>query len=279
MPDSSIESLSVKEYRGKILPDKDPKQMGRYKVHIYGKMDHLPPNQGIWCKNHIHNSRITKSESGTYGQYFPLQPGTEVIVRFTANDFNSGYIDRIISDSSEKTQYNCENFLDSTKEKTPDSSVDRDDVYLLVKTPKKNNAIYITEDTQEHKPNEIWISYNTKRTAIKIDENGIHIFTKDNESLKVTLDQKVEIVKSSSTKIGENGIINIQNDYDVRVTGNITMSAEGDIKISANGKLELYSAGRMVLNSDSSLLLYPPASLSKVISFNQAKEAEGVSDL
>jgi len=157
--------------------------------------------------------------------------------------------------------------------------VDRDDVYLLVKTPKKNNAIYITEDTQEHEPNEIWISYNTKRTAIKIDENGIHIFTKDNETLKVTLDQKVEIVKSSSTKIGENGIINIQNDYDVRVTGNITMSAEGDIKISANGKLELYSAGRMVLNSDSSLLLYPPASLSKVISFNQAKEAEGVPDL
>lgn len=279
MPDTSSESLSSKEYRGVILKDKDPRQMGRYKVHIYGKMDHLPTDRGIWCKNHTHNSRITKSSSGTYGQYFPLQPGTEVIVRFTANDFNTGCIDRIMSDGSEKSQYNLGNFLDEDKEKSPDPSVDRDDTYLLIKTPKKNNAIYITEETEDHPANEIWISYNTKRTAIRINEDSIYISTKDNQNIKVNLDQKVEIVKSSSKKVGENRVLNVEQNYDIRVNGNTTISSEGDMKFSAKGKLHLYSATEIAINSDGVLYIYPPATLAKVATFVQGAEAEGVENL
>ena len=138
--------LTEKEFLAKVLKDPDPKNEGRYKVHIPDLMHHLPEDQGIFVKNHVHKYRVTPSEKGNYGQYFPLQENTIVIVKFFENDYNSGYIDRIISDYE----------IDSLPLKVKD----RDELYQLLRTPKYDNLIVINEDTEDQPPNSIHLYFN-----------------------------------------------------------------------------------------------------------------------
>ena len=86
------QSLIECEFIGTILKGVDPLQQGRYKVHIPELMQHIAENRGIWCKNQVHSWRITSSDVGEYGSYFPLHVGTKVVVRFYKNDLNTGYI-------------------------------------------------------------------------------------------------------------------------------------------------------------------------------------------
>ena len=128
--------LTNKEFLGKIIPKTAPgfhdsKLQGRYKVFIPELMPHIANNEGIYCKNHIHKLRITGSDDGEYGQYFPLHAGTYVVVKFQANDFNTGYIDRIVSDYDENSNVEAQDCTTSVP-----NEADRDEQTILFKTPK-----------------------------------------------------------------------------------------------------------------------------------------------
>lgn len=254
--------LTVREFLGVVLKDEDPKIMGRYRVHIPELMPHLTQDKGIYCKNNVGVYRIGKSGSGFYGSYVPLQPGTKVVVRFYENDLNSGYIDRVVSDEKEKTVYNPASFLEDGdkkgKAKNPEETRDRDDVYLILKTPKHNNAVYFVEDTRDHKPNEFWFSFNSCRTALRVNEDGITITTRDSERVRINIDNVIHVVKNKKEKVGEDFVREVGSDYDLKVAGDITIEAGGNVHITAHGKMCLHSDDSITIHGAGGVTICPP---------------------
>lgn len=174
-------------FHGIILdePDSEDNQ-GKYKVHIPELQPFLEEDSGIFALNHIHSWRSGSSDDHFYGNYYPLQPGSKVVVKFSNNDFNSGEIIRIISDNLTN-----QNPKIAVKKNPPPSIKDRDEVYLLYKTPKKHNMFLILEDTEDSESgldkvaNSIHLYYNYRRTTLIINEDGIHWFTMDNRGITV----------------------------------------------------------------------------------------------
>ena len=221
MTNQVLQDITQHEFLGKTLPDLDPKHQGRYKVFIPNLMPHISQDNGIWVKNHTHKNRITPSDNGSYGQYFPLQPKTLVIIKFFENDYNTGYIDRIVSDFEQ--------------ESLPLKVMDRDDLTQLFRTAKKKNIFVINEETVDQPPNSIHLYFNKYKTTFIVDEEGIHIFTEDNEDKKIKKNNNKHVVGNKNVTVELNNELlivgdrklTINGDYDVVVNGNFRMSVTG----------------------------------------------------
>lgn len=206
-----------KEYIGKIVSGIDSKQQGGYLVHIPEILPHLAESGGIYCKNGVHTWRLTQSDSGVYGSYFPLHPGTKVAVQFSDTDLNSGRIVKIISDDSAKSD------LDIKSGSAKSSAEDRDEQYIIIATPKKKNSIFINENSSSDS-NSMFIIFNGLRSAIKISEDGIHISTDDNFKQKIVVNREIEIDGSSSITVnGGNYDIYVNGDTNILSTGNVNV--------------------------------------------------------
>ena len=250
-----------KEYDGQIIKNDeyDQRQQGKYLVHINDLISTLEDeepneNHSIWCRNHVHKWRITPSKYGEYGQYFPLQPGTRVVVKFRNDDITSGYIERIRSDFLEKTDIEAQDCV------TPKKNLkDRDEQYILVKTPKKNNVFYINEDT-DNEPNTIYLIFNRneegRRTVYRINEEGIHIYSRDNLRLKLLKDKNVSIEGGKTEFIQDSYILEVQGNLNINVKGSANIKTSSSARISASsnafitagGQVRI-SGGRILLNS------------------------------
>jgi hypothetical protein len=226
---SSIKDLRHKEFIGRIIPkgsDKefDQKMKGRYRVHIPELMAHIEEEKGIWCKNHVHNWRMTSSDVGEYGSHYPLHSGTYVIVKFFENDYNTGYIDRILSDYEDNTDKEAQDCVEVKPALT-----DRDEQYVIFKTPKKWNIFYVNEDT-ENEPNTMYLIFNRdnspeRRTVLRINESGIHIWTRNNQRIRIK----------------ENEDIQVDGNANKLVKGNVIIQVEGNTNISVDGKTDVWS--------------------------------------
>ena len=222
-------NLRAYSYHGITLPDQDPKLQGRYKIHI-PEFHHLIDQQyGIWCKNQAHKWRWTPSEDYMYGEYYPLQPGTKVLIKFYENDFHTGYIDRIISDQVIKTTPKIGCALN------PEATTDRDDVYMVFKTPKYHNLFLINEDTSDSENgldkdlirNSIHLYYNYRRSTMTINEDGIHWFTMDNRGVTIEGNNSEWVNKNEKVYIKQNRDLYIdgahhhftRKDYDSYICG------------------------------------------------------------
>jgi hypothetical protein len=200
------EDLTNREFIGTVLPDKDLLHQGRYKVNIPELQPHMKVTEGMWCKNHTCRFRVSPSEPGISGSYYPMQPGMSVIVKFFANHIESAYIDRVISDAYANT--------------LPYEIIERDEYYQIIRTPKHNNLIAIYEGDANSKnvpKNSIHIYYNETRTTVVIDEDGINIKTDDNinvtvaknvklgtADIKVTKDVHIEAFENTNIKVHKN---------------------------------------------------------------------------
>lgn len=254
-------NLTQKEFLGKIIPkgtsgEFDLKMKGRYKVHIPELLPHLEEDEGIWCKNHVHGWRITPSDSGEYGSYYPLHPGTYVMVKFQSNDFNSGYIDRIISDYKDNRDVEAQDCVD-----VKSSETDRDEQYIIFKTPKKWNIFYVNEET-ENEPNTIYLVYNRdngpeRRTVFRIDESGLSFYTRDNNRIRIKLDDnkqvdanQTEYIKGYSTEhvdgdkdshFHANRTETVDGNFEQKTVGNVVIEVSGNTNISVNGRVDVWS--------------------------------------
>jgi len=259
---SQLQNLTEREFIGTILPDLDNRQMGRYKVHLPEVMQHLPEDKGLWCKNQVHAWRLTPSASGEYGSYFPLHADTKVIVKFYSNDYSAGYIDRIISDADDKTDLEAQ---DGTEDNVKPALSDRDEQYIIFKTPKKFNVFYVNEET-EKEPNTIYLVYNRdgspeRRTVYRIDESGIHIWTRDNRRVRVKLDENKQIDGDKSLLVKKNRKANIAENEDLAVGGNRTINVvQNEDKIvysnrteNVHGDQHLTTVGDKIDNAESDL--------------------------
>lgn len=207
-------NLRQYSYHGLVLPDKDPKNQGRYKIHIPELHPLIKAAEGIWVKNQQHNWRYGPSDDYMYGEYFPLQPGTKVLVKFYENDFHTGYVDRIISDQIISTTPKI------AVKKIPKATTDRDDIYMLFKTPKKHNLFTVLEDTADSTnklnakliPNSMHLYYNYRRSTMIINQDGIHWFTMDNRG--------VTVEGNNSEWVNKNEKVYVKLNRDVFINGN-----------------------------------------------------------
>jgi len=224
-------SLINREYIGTVLSAKDSSHRGKYKVNVPELQPHMKENTGIWCKNHVHNYRVTPTENGVCGSYFPLHPGMSVIVKFFANHIESAYIDRIISDA----------YVESL----PYEIIERDDYYQILRTPKHNNLIAIYEGSENSKnvpKNSIHIYFNDLRTTIVIDESGINIKTADN--INTTIAGNCRLTVTGTTDIKSTGKINIQSTDNIEINSAATIDIEGKslINVKAGGNINIDGA-------------------------------------
>ena len=239
--------LRNKEFIGTVLPDKDNKHRGKYLVHIHELQPHRKPEEGIWVKNSTHKNRISPSEVGICGTYYPLQPGMSVIIKFFTNHLDSGYVDRVISDAYPET--------------LPYEIIERDDYYQIIRTPKHNNLIAIFEGSEKSKnipKNSIHIYFNDMRSVLVIDEEGVHIITADNVNIKSAKTIKIEAIEDINITAGRdikmqaNGNINIisgkklnqqsVSDTNIKVGAKFNQQAAQDINIKAGAKLNEQAA-------------------------------------
>ena len=266
-------SLRQNSYHGIVLPDQDPKNMGRYKVHLPELQPLMEDNTGIWVKNQNHKWRYTPSKYYMSGQYCPLQEGCLVLVRFYEDDLNTGYIDRIISDQIEKSQPH----LHTSSE--PGAITDRDDVHVIFKTPKYHNSLMIFEDTKGDGlgsgkiPNSIHLYYNLMRSSLIIDTNGIHWFTMDNFGITVTQEYQkwvmgdecdwvcgtrsrvtnqidyVGVVQSKHTKVGQES--RHHSNMQHSTTSNFMISEDAPLIFLNSGRSQRAETGSTSAGSDS----------------------------
>ena len=281
--------LQDKEFIGTIIPkgsDKeydDVKMKGRYRVHIPELMPHIEKDEGIMCKNHSNKWRITPSDVGEYGSYFPLHPGTHVIVKFYTNDLLSGYIDRIISDWKDDRDVLGQDCVDVKSVPT-----DRDEQYIIFKTPKAWSIFYVNEET-EKEPNTIYLVYNRdngpkRRTVFRIDESGLSFDTRDNRRVRIRMDDnqqvdgdQTELVKGYSTEHVDGDkdshfhgyeVINIDGNLDRLTTGNATVEVGGVTKISNSGSMDRWSGSSInydapIINLNCGIASYSAAEIAK----------------
>ena len=250
-------NLTEKEFLGIVLSNEDPKNLdqkrkGRYKVHIPDLMPHIDQNSGIFVKNHLHKWRITSSKNGEYGQYFPIQPDTKVIVKFYENDSNSGYIDRIVSDFRDKTDVLPQDCVEEIQE-----LLDRDEKTILFKTPKYWNIFYVNEKTSKE-PNTMYLIYNrdkeskhtsrtsektkNRRTVFRIDETGIQFWTADNSRIRVKLDENKQVDGNQTEYIVGNSTKHVDKDYDLH--------AHRDCRLNVDKNYDIWIRGEQTKNID-----------------------------
>lgn len=217
--------LTDREFAGVVVTGQDEKNKGRYYVLIPELMYNIhDKDEGkILCMNHVSNYRNTYCDTngspefattGVYGQYFPLHPGTKVIVKFYEEDFQTAYIDRIISDYYE----------DSMPLKIETS--ERDQYYQLLRTIAYD-LIAVTCDTTSIPSDGIHIYHKKDNVVVVFDKDGIHIYTK----------------KDFDQRIDGKAFIKVDGDVDCVFSSNLNISVSGNVKIGVEGSCELNVAG------------------------------------
>ena len=227
-------SLLGRSFNCKILPEIDPLNQGRYKVNIPQLQPLSNETVSIWVKNHVHKYRDTGSKR--YGQYFPIQPGTQVLVKFYyPNDINSGYIDRILDDDFSETGYDAEK---RTTLPFNQPKEDRDEVYQIIRTPKHKCLFLIAEDVSESTsiPKEsIHLYYKKYDSTIIIDNTGINFTTVNNEYHRVGNDYSILIQDNYFNTTVNNHNHRVGGEYRLAVNYDMNMrSLNGNIYIQAD---------------------------------------------
>jgi len=258
------ESLVNREFIGTVLPDKDLLHQGRYKVNIPEIQPHMENSAGIWCKNHVCRHRISPSSVGVSGSYYPLQPGMSVIVKFFANDINSAYIDRVISDAYPQS--------------LPFESIERDDCYVIVRTPKHNHLILVYDGNSPSKnipKNSFHIYFNNTRTTIVIDELGVHVATDDNLDIKAAKTIKIEA--AGDINLSATGKLKIQaSGIDIKSTADFNFQASGDINVKSAASINNQASSNIGLKAGGKNLL--EASENHFKGTNKGTSPSGVAD-
>ena len=252
-------NLIQKEFIGQTVPKEveefyDYELQGSYKVHIPELMPHLEKDEGIWCKNHTNKWNITPSDVGEYGSHFPLQPGTYVIVKFFDNDINTGYVDRILSDYKTDRDVEAQDCVDPIP-----AIEDRDEQYLIFKTPKKWSAFYVNEDTL-NEPNTIYLIYNrdnspARRTVYRIDETGVHIWTRDNMRVRIAGDENFQVDGDRTGYIKGDQQENIDGDEDHKVKGTVTVEVQGETHVSSDSTINVWSGSNINIDASPNINL------------------------
>ena len=244
-------NLRANSYHGIILPDKDPKNQGRYKVHIPELHPLIKEKEGIWCKNQMHKWRLGPSEDYMSGTYIPIQPGTKVLIKFYQNDFHSGYIDRVVSDQIQQTNPKIGCGVN------PNATIDRDDMYVFFKTPKYHNLFAVLEKTSDGNngltktlmPNSLHLYYNYRRSTMTINEDGIHWFSMNNYGKTIEGHSNIWINQTDKLYVQGNRDVYCNGNYKKFTQGNVDHLGKGYCKNTYNDAYHLQSSNMIAFDA------------------------------
>jgi hypothetical protein len=275
------------KFKGTILPTigLDEYNRGRYLVHIKEEHPHLSGiTDGIWCRNRTHPWRWnTDFIVGSYGSYYPLQPGTRVVVEFTDDNRDNGDIVSILADQDLLVS----SPIWITQEQ-------RDMVTIPFKTPYFYNIMQINELTTGFgnplgnlnpifgQPyNSIHFYYNTDvlddpaalitspgtlpafkefcgetddatasktniRTKYIINEDGVHFQTADNLYVSIDQDGHIAINGNTMIKLKKNVDIHIEggdNSTKVLIDGTVDVHIKKATKVKIDDNCDIRVTG------------------------------------
>ena len=231
-----------KEYNGVVLDAADWHIESMYKVHLPMLSQVLGESEGIWVKNHIHK---------TDWQYFPIQPQTDVVVKFFRPDINSGYIERVLFDNIIKHGGmgdvgiigNIDTGGSTGGDEIEKNSIpfkspgDRDNTYQLLRTPIQDHLFIFNEETigDPLPPNSIHLYYTKDRSRLVLDETGWNFDTQDAWYQKIATDKIIDV--------GDNKFEKITNSVQLKTGGESRESThfgkhikvlEGSVYVEAN---------------------------------------------
>jgi hypothetical protein len=256
----SGEDLTNREFIGTILSAKDSTHRGQYKVNIPELQPHMKETTGVWCKNQTDKHRVSPSERGICGSYYPLQPGMSVIVKFFANHIESAYIDRVISDAYTNS--------------LPYELIERDDYYQIIRTPRYNNLIAIYEgpppinsSTKQEQPwtkdnsqsskniprNSIHVYFNDTRTTLVIDETGVNIKTEDNINVTVSKNVKIKVTGTCDINVTGNTNITTAATANIKAGSSVNIEAGSVANLKAGGNVNIEAGGVMNLKASGAI--------------------------
>ena len=259
-----IPPLTSKLWHGTILPKIDPLIQGRYKVHIPELHQHISVAEGIWCKNRTHLNRNAMGfnelgiSPGIYGNYYPLQSTTNVLVQFLDEDAQTGEIVKVIADTTPTTPLSPSDRLPFMEVVDQIHQNDRDAVTQIIRTVRDNNIIAINEGRDDETglpPESIHVYYHDKQTKVIINQDGIHTFTEDNELTTIEKDSRTLIKGDIKIKFGteEDGKGNldvyIQGDVKVHIHGDTDLVVDGDVRAHVHGNADATVDGTTKLDS------------------------------
>lgn len=265
-----------------ILPDEDPQNRGRYKVHIPYLHQHISRDKGIWATNRTHTYRDTSehnytpaqppvdstgapltptysdklpmcgcpgikdgqtikpldtigspsvlsihtpdtTDMGNYGQYFPLHPGTHVIVFFPEDDPITAEIIKIIHDKKQ--------------DQMPLKIVthDRNELTQIIRTARHDNIFAICERTISQPSYSTHLYTNLKTNKFIWDEHGYHRFVK--RSIYTTVE------RSEHKKVNHTSYININRNKEEYICGNYTLQVDGTFHLKVGGDIHIEATG------------------------------------
>jgi len=122
---------------------------------------------------------------------------------------------------------------------------------------RHGNAFYINEET-DNEPNTIYLIYNRdedpeRRTVYRINESGIHIWTRDNIRVRILEDENTQIDGDRSRYVKGDQKENIDGDDDHRIKGNVTVEVHGQTDLSVDGNINIWSGSN--INIDASPMI------------------------
>jgi hypothetical protein len=241
--------LTDREFPGVITSelatssDQDPNNRGRYKVLIPELMYNCFDDDGqIFCVNHVtkYRNNYCNTGEGIYGSYFPLHPGTKVIVKFHEEDLQTGYVDRIISDYH----------VDSLPLELETS--DRDEYYQLLRTIANDLICFTCNTTTDKVPaGGFHLYHKNDNVRLIFDATGIHIYNKKDLDIQndgdsyIKIDGKSDIIIESDSNINikSNNNITIDGTSDITVKGNSSVSTVGNGNVTVGGNCNVLVGG------------------------------------
>jgi len=193
------------------------------------------------------SNRLIKNKQGDsfhyYGSYFPLKPGTEVLIKFRTDDINSGYI--IDIGSSNKTVP-----IQAGKETT----------FLIAETSK--SRVYIDDYN-----NRYHVTIGNGNSDFFMDDKGIVLQMSETVGVEPIVKSYFEINKDGLVfKLGEKELLFNDTGFSIKLGGEtktifsltekgVVLGAEEYLNISSFGNTNIYSAKNSYIQSDGDLNL------------------------
>ena len=226
-------------YKGVITNNKDPDQLGRYQVRIFGLVDGNTSGFGVSNNADLPWAEAVGSTAfgniGGVGVSSIMHQGTWVWIMLMNDDPNIPVIIGTVLGNAKKDQ---DGFGDPEgkfpQQEGSDLGPISGDKYNYNQTIKTQSG-HLIEIDDSSGDERIHIHHKTG-TDILIDHEGnIKVLGVKDADIKITDNVTWDIGKNSTIKIGGNSKITVQGNLETTVSGNNTLTVSGNLDCNTSG--------------------------------------------
>ena len=206
----------------------DSKKKGRYSVQL----DELISNQHtITAFNSVGSWRYNNYSGSSYGSYYPLFPGTRVLVTFLSESSSSGVIVSTLPNGMDNENYYNE---------LPFKTETRDTVYQVIETRYIKSGLWFFENSDKYN-NSVHLYYKRGRTGMIFSDIGISYFTDS--------DENKEIAGSSFEYVHGSKLVNTDGDYHHYSETNYNVYSGLNVNIKSKNTTTIHADKNLILTA------------------------------